>query len=395
MYDYDPGGDGRFSLQATYGHYAGRYDEAQFSQNTNVGQPDLLLGIYRGPNGQGRDFSPGFDPDNYETVQGLFPIQNVFFDDLSSPVTKELTVSGGAMVGDRGHVKATFIHRAMSDFVEDFFTLDGGSTTVMADGLSFGTFTNRIFRNTDELERRYDALMFQGRAQVTNRLSVDGSWTVQINNEGNFEGDLTQQPAIPSSAFDYPEITPMARYFPSGRLDRFQRHKVRFWALYSLDLDAGGTLDIGGLWRYNSGSAYSLAATNVGPTLEQQSVLEALGYASGPPPRTLYFAAGRGSETFNGYSLLDLSFRYGLPRWRSLEPWIETEVFNLFNNDTQISWNTSVTPDSEGPLDDLGLPNALVEGPRFGDATSADDYPQYLPGLNGLRTIRFSMGVRF
>ena len=155
--------------------------------------------------------------------------------------------------------------------------------------------------------------------------------------EGSFEGELTQPPAIPSSTFDYPEITPAARYFSTGRLDRFQRHQVRVLGIYNLDLAAAGTLDIGGLWRYNSGSAYSLAATNVGTTLEQRSVLDARGYASGPPPRTLFFDAGLGSETYNGYGLLDVSFRYGLPVWRSLEPWIEAEVFNVFNNDTQIS----------------------------------------------------------
>ena len=238
---YDPLGDGRYTLQVTYGHYAGRYSEAQFSQNTNVGTPDLLLGIYTGPAGEGRDFDPGFDPDNYDIVQGIFPVQNVFFDaDLSTPLTKEFTLSGGAMLGDRGYVKATFVHRSMTDFVEDFFTLDGGATTVVANGRSFGTFTNRIFRNTDALERRYDAAVFQGRAQLTNDLYVDGSWTVQINNDGSFEGELTQQPAIPSSAFDYPEITSAARYFPSGRLDRFQRHKIRIWGIYNLDLDAAG-----------------------------------------------------------------------------------------------------------------------------------------------------------
>ena len=129
--------------------------------------------------------------------------------------------------------------------------------------------------------------------------------------------------------------------------------------------------------------------------MEQRSTLEALGYASGPAPRTLFIDLGRGSETFEGYGLFDLSFRYSVPVWRSIKPWIEAEIFNVFNNDTRISWNTSVTPDPNGPVDNLGLPTALVEGPRFGDATSADDYPQYLPGLNGLRTVRFSMGFRF
>ena len=48
----------------------GKYNEAQFSDNTNVGNPDLLLGIYAGPPGEGRDFEAGFDPDNYTTVFG-------------------------------------------------------------------------------------------------------------------------------------------------------------------------------------------------------------------------------------------------------------------------------------------------------------------------------------
>ena len=123
----DPLGDGRYTLQATYGHYAGRYSEAQFNRNTNVGFPNALFGVYSGPPGQGRDFAPGFDPDNYFSVAAFFPTSNVFFDDgLSSPLTKEFTLGGGTALGTRGHAKVTYVHRTMSDFVEDFFTLDRG-----------------------------------------------------------------------------------------------------------------------------------------------------------------------------------------------------------------------------------------------------------------------------
>ena len=393
---FDPQGDGQLTFHATYGHYAGRYSEAQFNQNTNVGRPNALFGIYTGPAGQGRDFAPGFDPANYATVAAFFPTDNVFYQDqLSAPLTREFTLSAGKAMGSRGYAKATYIHRTMSDFVEDFFTLDGGTTTIVEDGQTFGTFVNQWFQNTDALERAYDAMQFHGHYRVTDRFLLDGSYTVQINNDGNFEGETTNRPAIPSPAFDWPEITPAHRYFPTGRLDEFQRHKVRVWGIYNLGLGGAGDLDIGGLWRYNSGLTYSIQAANQGVTPTQQGIINALGYASGPAPRTLFFADGRGSGSFAGYGLFDLSFQYSIPVWQSLRPWIKAEVYNLFNNDTRVTWDTSVVPNFDGTLDELGLPTTYIEAPSFGQATSVNDYPQFIPGRDGLRTIMLSMGFRF
>lgn len=140
---------------------------------------------------------------------GLSPTQTVFYGDgLSSPLARECTASVGTTLGSRGHTKVSYIRRTTSDVVEDFVTLDGGATTILVDGQSFGTFDNRIFRNTDMLERNYDALQFQGRMQVTDDFLIDGSWTMQLRKDGNFESEATNQPAIPSAAFDYPEITP-------------------------------------------------------------------------------------------------------------------------------------------------------------------------------------------
>ena len=210
---FDPRGDGQYTFQATYSHYAGKYSESQFAANTNVGTPDELTGAYIGPPGQGVNFAPGFDTANYVTVAGVFPTQNVFFDNnLKSPRTKEFTVSAGKTLGNRGYGKLTYINRRASDFVEDFVTLDGGSTLVTGDdGENFGTFSNKIWRNTDELERNYDGLEFQGRYQVADNLLIDGSYTVQIKNEGNYEGEGTNTPGGVSAAFNYPEI----RLYPS------------------------------------------------------------------------------------------------------------------------------------------------------------------------------------
>ena len=392
---YDPRGDGRFTIQSTYSHYAGKYSEAQFAETTNVGNPDLLIGLYTGPPGQGRDFAPGFDVSNYYIVDGSFASQNVFLDqNLKSPLTKEFTVSGGGTLGTDGYLKATYIRRRAGNFIEDFLDLSTGSTEIMHEGQSYGTFVNQVFRNTDQLQRNYDALQFDGNYRVTSRFQLDGSYTVQLRNEGNFEGEATNQPAIPSVAFNYPEIFTPERNYPFGRLNDFQRHKVRIWGVYNLGLGPAGDVDLGGIWRYNSGLVYSLAATGVGLTDQQAAILDELGYANMPTSQTLYFGE-RGSESYNGYGLLDLSVQYQLPIWRTAEPYFKFELYNVFNNDSLVAWDSTVNPDYDGPVDALGLPTTYEKGDRFGEGTSVAYYPPWLPGVDGSRSFRMSLGFRF
>ena len=71
------------------------------------------------------------------------------------------------------------------------------------------------------------------------------------------------------------------------------------------------------------------------------------------------------------------------------------ELFNVFNNDTLIFWNTTVRPDADGPKDDLGLPTTYTEGSQFGEGTSNSHYPPDLPGVDGGRTFRLALGFRF
>src|SRR5688572_28562059 len=234
---FDLTGSGKYVLQSTYGHYAGKYSEAQFSQNTNVGNPNELIGIYTGPAGQGRGFAPGFNPNNYSTIFGDFPTANVFFEDgLSSPTTREWTLQAGGELGSRGYAKVVYINRNVKDFVEDFVTTDTGATTVIRDGRNFGTFDNTVFRNSNEPARRYQALQFQSRYTFSNAWSLNGHWTVQLKNEGNFEGEGTNQPGLSSVVGDYPEIHDPAKHFPIGSTDDFQRHRVRAWTIHNLSL---------------------------------------------------------------------------------------------------------------------------------------------------------------
>jgi hypothetical protein len=390
---YDPVGDGRTAVHATYGHYAGKYSDVQFARNSNVGNADRYTTTYTGPAGQGLDFAPGFSPANYSIlVSGTFPRDNVSLaDDLSSPLTREFTLGLGRQLTSNAHARLTYVRRDATDLVEDFIVIDNGKTTVSRNGVTFGTFDNIVWQNSDVPQRQYHGLELQTGYRVNDALHIWGDWTIQLRNEGTFEGEGASTPAIGSPEGDYPELLVSDRNFPSGRIDDFQRHRVRVWSVYRFGLKEYGSLDISPLWRVNSGRTYSLVANGV--PLSAVQVSRNPGYA-GVPSQQLFFGE-RGSESFNGYGLFDLAVTYGIPVWHSVAPWMKFEVLNTLNNQKLVSWDTTVTPDNAGPKDDNGLPLNYVQGARFGQGIRPADYPRPRPGLDGGRTFLMSMGVRF
>jgi hypothetical protein len=74
---------------------------------------------------------------------------------------------------------------------------------------------------------------------------------------------------------------------------------------------------------------------------------------------------------------------------------VKLDVFNLLNNQTLISWNTTIRQDAATPRGDLGLRTGYVNGPLFGQATGNGNYPAPFPGQTGGRTLRAAMGFRF
>ena len=402
---YDPLGDGRYSIQATYSHYSGKYSEAQFAENTNVGNPSLLLGIYTGPAHECPGLPdataadcPGLDPNHYLTVFGSFPTQNVSTDDrLNSPVTREFTLSTGTALGSRGYAQATYVRRRSGSFVEDYQDLTTGWTTLMDPGTGdeYGTFTNRVFANPGDrgdasnvLRRNYDGLQLESRYQLFDDLLLNGSVTIQLRNEGNFDGENTNQPGVSSVYGNWPEVTPANRFYPWGLLDDYQKHRTRVWGIYTLRMGFLGDLDVGGFWRYDSAENYSLSSSSFRVTPEQRAILDDLGYVDGPTPRTLYYSAGRGSELYNGVGRFDLSLHYDIPVWRNFRPWLKFEMYNVANNDKLVFFNTTIRHDASGPRDALGIPATYTEGSRFGEATSAGHYPS-------ARSFLVSSGFRF
>jgi hypothetical protein len=384
--------DGRTVASATFGTYAGTYNDVQFSRNSAAGNADRITGTYNGPSGEGLAFAPAFDPANYSTISGTFPTANVFFaSNLTSPTTKEFTASLSRDFGKGLYARGRYVRRRATDFVEDYITIDNGKTTVVQNGVNFGTFDNAVYRNSDLPQRQYDAIDAQSGWQIRKSLSVDGQWTMQLKNDGNFEGEAASNPAIPSVIADYPELYVASRDYPMGHLDDFQRNKVRVWATYSLDLHGAGRLDLAPMYRYNSAKSFSYVAS---VPMSPIQLANNPGYAKPPTSQTLYFG-DRGAGQFAGYALVDMAATWSVPVWKSASPWFKVEALNMLNNEKLIAWDTTITADTKGPLDANGLPLNYIKGPNFGNATSTTSYPRPRPGLDGGRTYLVSFGVRF
>lgn len=396
---FDVEGNGRTVAQATYAHYAGKYSEAQFARNTAVGNPSSITYLYTGPAGQGVDFAAGMNPANYTTiVGGSFPTANIFTDpNLRSPLTKEFTVGLGRDFGRGSFVKGTYVWRKWTHFVESFIDLADGITTIQQLPTK-PLFTNVVYRNTDVPTRDYQALILQSTHRMHDVLTVGAHYTLQLRNHGNFSGEAANQPAISTVYGDFPEILGPAldRYLPEGNLADFQRHKLRVYGVYTQRMGRFGAVDIAPIWRVNSATTYSLVASNVG--LTPVELARNPGYpATDISPASSYnlYFGSLGSQTFKGYGVVDLSATYSIPVWRSARPWIKIEIYNVLNNNKQIAWDTTVTPDRSSPLDTNGLPTGYIKGPRFGQATADNQFPQPIPGQNGIRLFRMAFGIRF
>ena len=392
--------DGNTVVGASYAHYSGRYTSSIFGRNTPVANSGRVTSVYNGPAGEGYDFAPAYDLSNYTVSSGSFPTANIFLDEhLESPLTKEFTVSAAQTLGSNGAVRAMYVWRTATGLVESFIdnaTADG-RTTVAQDGTTFGVFDNVYYRNTDLAVRNYQALELLGSYQLRSNWTAAAMWTMQLKNEGNYEGESANAPGSPSVIGDYAEILVEGRNFPMGRLDDYQQHKVRAWSTYVMEMGRFGSLDITPMWRYNSALTYSLAANSVPLSSVQRA--RNPGYARLPGSgangsQTLFFGE-RGSGEFAGYGLVDLGVTYQVPVWSALKPWVKVEVLNAFNNDKLIAWDTTVTVDPNSALDADGLPTGFLRGPRFGQGTSTAGYPRPRPGLTGGRTFLAAFGVRF
>jgi hypothetical protein len=382
---FDPLGNGKWKFDATYSQYAGRYNPAVTAENTPVGNPALLYAYYNGPAGEGRNFAPGWDLNNYVFYYAFVPTANVFMEEgLSSPVQHEMTFSAGMQLPKGGYAKLTFIDRDLKGVIEDFITIDTGCSEVVLEGIDAGCADEIWYRNSDTPKREYQAIELQGKYALMRNWTLEGNYTHQLRNHGNYEGEGGQAfGATPIG--DRPEIS-TPRQFPEGRLAQFQAHRVRLWTTYNLSLGRFGDISTGLIYRYDSARTFSFSQANVARTAAMAA--RNPGYQINPLPRLTLFFGDRGIGEYNDTSEFDLSLNYGVPVFKRVEPWVKFEVRNMFNADTLITHNTTVTGNAAGAKDADGLALEYTKAATFGRPTGVVSYTTP-------REYLVSAGVRF
>jgi len=400
---YDVRGDGRYRFDATYAQYSGKYSEAQFAENTTVGVPRGVFSDYVGPECVGFDCADAFDFNNYEPFAAQDGTANIVMaSDIQSPVVTEYTLAGGMELQRGGYVKAVYTNREYDDFIENFICTSGagvpcpgpgdtGTTFVTVEGLPVGTFNNIVFDNSGAPTREYEALQFISRYVLTDRWDINGHWTYQLTNEGNFEGENTNQPGISSTFGDYPGYFGQDRHFPVGRLNDFQEHRIRAWTTYDFDLGRAGSLATTLLANHDSATTFSLTGTIPrGFTAAQRQILSA--YNSLPGSSQSIFFGERGSGEFADATYFDFGALYSLPvitRW-GLQIFLKADVFNILNEDKAITWDTSVIVNRAAgdPVDANGFPTTFTPAGTFGEPQDGDDFLDP-------REYQFGVGIRF
>ena len=408
---YDIKGNGDHTVHASYGQYSGRYDEAQVGQNSPVGNPPDITSIYQGPAGQGFNFAPGTNVANYPISSAnssvTDPTKNVFMaPGTKSPLTHEFTLSYGAnLLNGRGYADVSYVARVTHDLIEDFATLQGGFTNVVVNGVPAGEFTNVIYQNTPLAHRQYQSMVFQSRYRITKNWNINGHYTLQLKNDGNYEGEGTNQPGKISLIGNYPEAFDAARNYPDGRLQDFQRSRLRIWSVKQWNMSRGGDVSVSGLWRVDSGRVYSLAARNQPLTATQDAIIANAGYPDTPQIQTVYFG-DRGSQTFPGFAVFDASVNYNVPVFRKLRPYVKLDIYNLFDNEKLIAYSTTISQNKAAGVDNLGLATSYTPAATFGTGTgntvtnlnvsNINTYPLAYNGATpGGRTFQVAVGFRF
>lgn len=398
---YDVLGDGKYRLDATYAQYSGKYSESQFAENTTVGNPRGVFSIYTGPFGVGRDFAPGFDLSNYAPFAASDGTANLqVATDVQSPVVTEYTLGGGMELPRGGFLKAVYTNREYEDFVEGFVCVeaagipclgpgDTGVVNVVVEGIVVGPANVTFTDNSDIPTREYEAIQLIGRQVFTDRWDLNGSWTYQLTNEGNFEGEGTNTPGVDSTFGDDPGYFIPSRHFPTGDLDDYQEHKLRLWSTYRFGLGRAGELATTLLVNYDSARTFSFTGLIPDDFTAEQERINSFYVSPNTGTQEIFFGP-RGAGEYEDSITFDLGLVYGLPivpRW-GMELFVDFEVINILNDDSLIEYNTDIAPVLGGALDADGFPTQFERGGSFGEGQDNDAFPDP-------REYRFGLGIRF
>lgn len=438
---YDVAGNGRIRINATYGKYVGRLAETVQGAGSNAGEPAGYYYYYYGPTTTGTSaqvvkaaidwlranrFTAGQPDKSKADVVHVGGFSTRLEGKLKSPDMREYTVGAGFQIGPNGYFRADYIDRDWGNYYSNTTNLTTGQVTEPRTG-AIADLT--LVGNTDLFNRTYKAVQMQAQYRFFQRLNLGANYTYS-KLKGNAEGEGTAggPQAEGGWLFQYPEYQGFIQNRPSGYLSGDQTHKLRAWASMDFALGPVGRLNVSALERFDSGLPYSDVAAI--PAVRNPASCPgnnctgapALPYRSRPSTVNYYFSS-RGAHRTDDITRTDLAVNYTLPISRA-ELFVETEVFNLFNQqkvvlpDTTVLTRSSATskradgtllcPNGTGALAGATAPgatpgrcngfNPFTETPVLGTNYAYGDSYGKANGASSYqlaRTYQLSVGIRF
>ncbi len=404
---YDPLGNGRHRLGASYSEYASRVADAIASSNQIAGSAAAIDFAYRGPAINNSALTVPLDQalallfahfnqnqggTANTTAQNLrangtreIPGYKAYFDgSLATPHVREMTIGYGLQLGRDAFARADLVVRDWRDFYAVSVTRETRrSSTPLGIPVDLA-----LVRNTDALERSYRGVHLQGRWSPWRFDSgVHYTWAKL---RGNDDGETANGPvANTAPSLYYPELMNFESNNPVGYLRGDQRHRLRAWLGASF-----GRLNVSVLQTYDSGQAYSVSAP-INLTRYDGAPAN-LGYNSVPNGR--YFFTRRGELRADDVTSTNLALRYSVP-FAGTELFAHTDLLNAFGEhaiaDPQrlgTGVSTAANSSTLQPFNPFTM--TPVEGVHY---QYAANFGQPLNNLayQSPRAYRVSLGLRF
>ena len=379
-------------LQGFWGRYVARLEDVFLSRNTGLGFSPSIVRVYVGPEVLGATAADLevllLDDSNWGPLFQLTDPANptsFLAVDLDVPYAADLNLSlRYGLPRSSGSITFSYIDREFDNLLEPQVGEFGTVDVPAPDGPEILTVDRILLDNTPLAKRSYQAFAMTWDYRPGARWDVGGNWTYG-ETRGNQEEDLTN---IGSALGTYERSRPEAAAVPTGPLFWDKTHLINAWGNYRFDLKKAGTLTLGGIARYESGSPWSRQA-NVPYSADPLGV-----YVNETANVYSHYFDGRGNNNFDDWWSLDLSGRYQFPIGGKLNGWVKATVSNVFDNDALIAFNTSgsatTTPPAICPGCVTDTINGLtwVPGPDFGMARSVFDYQRP-------RGYLFTLGLAF
>lgn len=404
---WDLTGNGKWIFNASVGRYTSAIMYTIANAGTSGGRPVEITYLYTGPpvsaaelGSNGAAIEAVFDwffniyggldnPDNFflpPVVPGLTP---QIGEDLNSPYVDEISVGFAVRLGNRGVMRAEYVHRKYAEFY-------AGETVPnrWVESPLTGPLDLTIYENEDDLlERKYDGLIARIQYRLGDRWSFGGNWTWS-HAVGNWDGESAGSSAFAGDVTEYQEYKDPSWSSPRGNLAVDQRHKLRVWAIWDAVATRRHNLSVSLLQNFFSGTPYS-AVGIIDNSLGLEHI-ENPGYIT-PPPLLDYYFSGRGEYTTDSIASTDVALNYSffIPSGsRRVEIFVQPEVLNLFNETGVVGVDTTIFTSESDPT--LQLFNPLTESPVEGvHWRKGDNFGQLSGKYQRPRTFRVSFGLRF